>query len=208
MLGEATNQQVTSTVDVDVGPPPIDAVRPPSCQRCGRVAGAKGVKLMHGHGCRQRIVALSRPGAARAELLRIWVRRFRCRACGGTRTVLPPGVLRRYLYALASILRAFWLAIPPPLGAGLADVAVYAQVGVDRLSRDVERHRTGRRRWRSLARWASKLTLWWPTAAIAGTSWRSRTQSLLTGFVAVAGGAQAAVVEAGLARHVGRGAPV
>ena len=111
------------------------------------MAGARGDKLMHGHGCRQRTVALSRPGAARAELLRIWVRRFRCRVCAATRTVLPPGVLRRYLYALGSIVRAWWLAIAPPIGAGLCDHAVYAHVGEDRLRRGTERHRTGQRRW-------------------------------------------------------------
>jgi len=162
---------------------------------------------MHGHGCRQRGVALSQPGAIGPVLLWIWVRRFRCRACGATCTVLPPGVLARYLYALASIVHAWWLSLAPPLGGGLSDQEVYAHVGVDRLCGDAEVNRTGQRRWRSLARWASKLSQWWPTTAVAGTSWRERIGSLLTGFAAQAGGALEAVVEATVAGHVGRGAP-
>jgi hypothetical protein len=92
------------------------------------------------------------------------------------------------------------------IGRGLDDLAVYAHVGVDRLARTPEIHRTGRRRWRSLARWASKLSQWWPTTAVSGTTWRDRVAALLIGFVAHAGEAERAVVEAAVARHAGRGA--
>lgn len=157
---------------------------------------------MHGHGLRERLLAVSCSHGA-TTLCRLLVRRFRCKLCGGTVTVLPPGVLVRHLYALRSILRAWWLARRPDPAA---DGEVYALVGVDRLASGSETHRTGRRRWRSLARWAAKLEQWWPTIAVHGETWRERTTALLRGFVAHAGEAEPSVVEAAVARHVGRGA--
>jgi hypothetical protein len=134
------------------------------------------------------------------------VRRFECTVCGAAPTVLPRGVLPRHLYSLFAIVHGFWLAVAGPVGAGLDDEEVYARQGVDRRpTDDAERHRTGVRRWRSLARWVARAAQWWPTVAIAGTTWRDRAASLLAAFVP-SGEAPAAVVRSAVDRHAGRGA--
>ena len=115
-------------------------------------------------------------------------------------------MLHRRLYALSAILRAWWLAVRPP-GDGLPDREVYALQGVDRFSTGPEFHRTGRRRWRSLARWAQHLRQWWPARLVTGDTWRKRVRSLLLGFVAAAGeGGEVGVRSLALDRHVACGA--
>lgn len=185
-----------------LGPEPIDVARPCRCDRCGNVGGQR--LLFHGNGLRMRQAVL--PGlhwGKPARIVDVVVRRFECTACGAAPTVLPRGLLPRHLYSLFAIVHGFWLAAPAPLGCGLDDEEVYAHQGVDRLTAD--RHRTGVRRWRSLARWASCAGQWWPTVAIAGTTWRGRASSLLAAF-ATAGEAPAAVVRSAVDRHAGRGA--
>jgi hypothetical protein len=104
---------------------------------------------------------------------------------------------------LFAIVHGFWLAVALPLGRGLQDSEVCARQGVDRLAD--EGHRSGRPRWRSLARWAACAEQWWPTVAVAGTTWRAGAASLLAAF-ASAGEAPAAVVRSAVDRHAGRGA--
>lgn len=164
-------------------PPPIDDVRPSCCPRCGAIAISDDRVVLHGHGLRDRSVVL--PGKSAARFLRVWVRRFRCTACGRTCSVLPPGVIPGHLYSLFAVLTAWSLAAPRPLGAGLDDEAVYARQGVDRLT--AERHHYGRARWRSLPRWAARLERWWPARVVVGRTWRQRTQALLRRLVVEGG---------------------
>jgi len=163
---------------VDNEPPSIDEVRPGCCPRCLTIAIREGAIVLHGHGLRDRAVVLPpAPHKHTAQLVRIWVRRFRCTACKATCTVLPPGVLPGHLYSLWAIVWAWFLAARPPIGEGKDDGAVYAQQGVDRLT--PEQHHYGRPRWRSLARWATRLETWWPSRAVVGSNWRQRTISFL-----------------------------
>lgn len=183
-------------------PDPIDIVRPCRCDRCGNVDGTK--LAFHGNGVRLRQAVIpGRHWSKRARIVVVAVRRFECTVCGAAPTVLPRGLLPRHLYSLFAIVHAFWLAVPAPLGQGLRDGEVCAHQGVDRLPD--ERHRSGQRRWRSLARWAACAGQWWPTVAIAGTTWRRRAALLIAAFVP-AGEAPAAVIRSAVDRHAGRGA--
>jgi hypothetical protein len=191
---------------VRIDPPSLDAARPCRCAACGSAAGAR--RLFHGHGTRDRTAVLpGRHWQGPARIVVVVARRFVCTECGTTITVLPRGILPRHLYSLFAIVHAWWLATAAPLGCGLDDRAVCARQGVDRLPMATERHRTGRRRWSSLARWATKIGVWWPTVAVAGTTWRARVATLLIAFVAGAGEALAAgIVGRAVRRHAGDGA--
>lgn len=188
-------------------PAAIDRVRPRGCGGCRSVAGAGPDLLFHGHGVRMVMMVL--PGKhwqGRAQIVWVAVRRFRCKRCGAVVAVYPPGVLPRHLYSLLSIVAAWWHGVGPPLGEGLDDEAVYARQGVDRWPAGPEGHRTGRRRWRSLARWAAKISAWWPGRAVAGSTWRAQVASLLAGFAAEAGEAGlAGVLARAVASHAGAG---
>ncbi len=189
-------------------PQPINDARPRKCPCCGKVQEIGGAKLLHGHGPRQRQAVLPdhRVPVERAQLVLVWVRRFLCTACGASVTVLPPGLLPRCVYSLFAIVTAWWLAISSPFGAGLPDDAVCARQGVDRLACGRETHRTGRRRWRSLARWAGRIQQWWPSRATSGTTWRAQVTSLLIGFGTQLGEDGLPVMLArAAASHAGRG---
>jgi len=193
-------------------PPPIDLVRPRCCASCRAVAGAGAALLMHGHGVREVVVVIPpRHWQGRARLVETQLRRFLCTLCGASVTVYPRGVLPRHAYSLFAIVFAWWCACRRPIGRGLDDPAVYALQGVDRPvrrkpdKRPESVHRRGRRRWRSLARWAAKIGVWWPGRAVAGAIWRERATSLLAGFVGGAGEDVARLLAA-LASHAGRGA--
>lgn len=112
---------------------------------------------------------------------------MRCDTCCA---VGPPDVVPRHLYALGAILTAWLLALAQPLGEGLDQVAVYARQGVDRRAgvSSAELRRSGRRRWRSLGRWAARIETWWPARPVMGTTWRQTAHALLVGFVAGGGG--------------------
>lgn len=170
--------------------PPIDAVRPGQCLRCGAGCGVPGALVIIGHGVRSHTVVMANDEDPRASLATTWSRRFKCKKCSGTFTIGPPGVLRRYLYSLGAILTAWLLALRPPLGEGLNQEAVYDHQGVDRRPQgpDPEPWRCGCRRWRSLMRWAAQIEAWWPTRPVSGTTWSARAAGLLHGFLAGGGG--------------------
>jgi hypothetical protein len=150
-------------------------------------------------------VVLANDDSGPATLEIVWIRRFRCRRCAVCCAVGPPGVLPRHQYSLDAILTAWLLAIAVPLGEGLDQIAVYARQGVDRVAgmADVEAGRSGRRRWRSLARWASQIVAWWPGRPAVGRTWRDRAHGLLVGFVA--GGEGRVGLRARAVAHVVRG---
>lgn len=180
--------------------PSIDAVRPVRCPSCGVGPRIQGALNLWGHGVRWRTVVVlgERPRIASA-----WVRRFLCRSCGATCSVAPPGVPPRYLYVLATILMAWWDAAPHPVGDGLEDAAVYALRGVDRRKPGPEPGRAGRRRWRSLCRWAAMIPTWWPERPVIGACWRQRVALLIAGFLPGDGGRDGAVRRALLTHAAG-----
>ncbi len=114
------------------------------------------------------------PGAddGPAELVKCWVRRYRCTVCGLPCSVLPEGVLKHFLYSLASIIAAWSGFTARPVGQGLDHDTVYARQGVDRLR--VERRRSGGRRWRALRWWAERFLTTQP-----GTTWSQRVRAFL-----------------------------
>lgn len=167
----------------DDDPPCIDEVRPRSCRRCGALGVVDGRVVLHGHGVRHRGVVL--PGEEHARFIRVWVRRFRCTACEATCSVLPPGVIPGHLYSLFAILTAWFLATAPPIGEGLDDEEVYNRQGLDHLT--PEKYHNGRPRWRSLARWAGSLDVWWPARVVLGDIWRDRVRALIGGLQTAGG---------------------
>jgi hypothetical protein len=154
-------------------------------------------------------VVAANDGAGSASLETTWSRRFLCKKCRKTFTIGPPGVLRRYLYSLAAILTAWLLAIRPSLGDGLDQEAVYARQGVDRRPGQPprEKRRSGRRRWRSLMRWAEQIEAWWPSRAVQGATWSSRAEGLLLGFLA-GGGGRTGLRRRAIMAHAGGGMAV
>lgn len=184
--------------------PPIGAVRPRCCPHCGAVAGVPGALNLWGHGARSHEVVV--PGD-RPSLTRVWVRRFLCRPCDKTCSVLPSGCLPRHLYSLWAILTAWFLAVPRPLGEGLDDEAVYGRVGVDRRAVGPEAGRAGRLRWRSLRRWLHCAARWWPTHPLVGETWREQAAALLAGFIPGDAGREGATRRA-LSAHAAAGTVV
>ena len=152
--------------------PDIDLVRPAACPHCDQPARAGGRLHLYGHGPRTRSVVIPGPELGRCRLVTCWVRRFLCQACEKTFSVLPDGVLLGFTYSVASMIAA-WLGITSrPVGEGLSHEEVYALQGVDRLRR--EAHRSGRKRWRALKRWADR-----HLADRPGTTWKQRVQAFL-----------------------------
>jgi hypothetical protein len=168
----------------------VEAARPPRCPNCLTPARSEGRIVLHGHGVRWRTVVLANDRECGASIARIWSRRFRCCRCETCCAIAPPGVVPRHLYGLGAIVTAWLLALAEPLGEGLDQLAVCARQGVDRRGGvgDTEPGRSGRRRWRSLGRWAARIGMLWPTRPVSGTTWRQTAHALLVGFVAGGGG--------------------
>ena len=153
----------------------VDDVRPASCWVCGQPSKSTGRVHLHGHGWRVRnVVVLAALFADMAKVGECWVRRYRCRRCGAVLTVLPAGVMKRYLYCAASIVVAFFLKAESPVGEGLSDGEAYKRQG---MYRRPSWWPGGAYRWRSLERWAALVGRWWPTRAVASIT------ALLVDFV-------------------------
>jgi hypothetical protein len=109
-------------------------------------------------------------------------------------TVLPKGVLPRYLYSVAAMVMAFLLVAGGPVGEGLSEAEAYDRQGMNR--------RRGWTkpwpyRWRSLGRWFGMAGTWWPGRAVAGL------RELLLGFVVDAGSdARREVLASAVGTHV------
>ena len=171
--------------------------------------GVPGAWWIIGHGRRTHAVVAANDGEGSVSIETTWSRRFLCKKCRKTFTIGPPGILSRYLYSLAAILTAWVLAIRPALGDGLDQEAVYDRQGVDRRPGPPlpEKGRSGRRRWRSLMRWAGQIEVWWPTRVVLGTTWSARAEGLLLGFV-LGGGERDGLRRRAIAAHVGGGMAV
>lgn len=134
--------------------PPVDDLRPPACPRCGKPARRPGEPLgIVGHGTyRRQVLGLVEAG----KTLIIRVRRYLCRGCRTTISVLPDTLLPRRWYAGAVILLALTLSLL--LGVPAREV----------------RRRLGEpgetRGWKTLDRWQRQLLapLWSWVAAQLG----------------------------------------
>lgn len=154
--------------------PEVDDVRPKRCSRCKTPARRGKRVVLHGHGCRTRMVVVAPAlgdDAAPAEVIECWQRRYRCTACEAILVVLPTGVMARYLYSAAAIVMAFFLVAERPVGQGLSQAEAYDRQG---MLRDVTTRafRDPSYRWRSLGRWTFCARQWW-------TGWAGDICSLL-----------------------------
>jgi hypothetical protein len=143
--------------------PSVDDLRPCACPLCGEPSRRPGQRLgIVGHGTYLRQVL----GAGRALVIR--VRRYLCRACRRTISVLPEALLPRRWYAGGVILLALMLSLV--LGVAAAEVR-------RRLAEPGET-----RGWKTLDRWQRQLLapLWsWMAAQLgfaAGVPGSDRVQ--------------------------------
>jgi len=99
--------------------PDVEACRPSHCPRCGAAARPLGGPLvLVGHGLRSRQVRGSLEAGAAPAITVLLVRRYRCRRCSGTTTVLPRGALAARHYGASAI--AWACALYGMTGASLA----------------------------------------------------------------------------------------
>jgi hypothetical protein len=121
--------------------PSVDELRPAWCPACRHAAGShsRGLGIV-GHGCYRRQVA----GVVdEARDLVVWIRRYLCRGCAKTISVLPDELYPRRWYAATTILFALTLWI-------LAGVS--AQEIRRRLAADGDTPG-----WKTLGRWQRQL---------------------------------------------------
>jgi len=125
--------------------PSTDEIRPAQCPSCGVAAGAPGALSLIGHGLYQRQL-LGLPDAPEGVV--IFVRRFFCRACRKTASILPDEVHPRRWYAGAAIL----VALVRYLIEGVSAAMIRAELGSI----------SGSRGWKSLERWKRQFlgSLW------------------------------------------------
>ena len=179
--------------------PDVDDARPAFCSSCGHPSKKGTSIVLHGHGQRMRtVVVLPATEDGYAEVGECWVRRFRCTKCKAVPSVLPRGVLPRYLYSALAIVSSFFMVAKHPVGDGLNQGEAYKRQG---MYRRVRRLSVGSFRWRSIGRWVGLIPRWWPDQA------SFTLESLLVSFVERAGdvGRQEALGCA-IASHVAWGA--
>lgn len=104
---------VHRSIDVNIwvrSPPGVDEARPAKCPHCGEAGRPSGEPLgMVGHGMRRRqIRGPTRPGVA-PSIEVILARRYRCRGCRRTATVVPKGVVAGRHYSATAIALACFL---------------------------------------------------------------------------------------------------
>lgn len=179
--------------------PEVDDVRPNRCPGCLHPARVGSRIVLHGHGVRTRGVVVAPASGCGPRLRECWCRRYRCTQCGAVTTVLPVGVMPRYLYSVLAIVLAFTLVAEEPVGQGLTDTLAYKRQGMNRLRRW---HRGFDWRWRSLDRWKARVPNWWPGLP-------DTLEGLLIGLRHRAGGTDPpALLAAAIASHVRWGATV
>lgn len=97
MASNMATTVIESDLDVNKwtqGPPSVASIRPVRCPHCQGGGARNGQRGMHGHGLRERFLAVGPEG--KAVLIR--VRRYRCRDCGHVVTVCPPCVVPRRFF--------------------------------------------------------------------------------------------------------------
>jgi hypothetical protein len=84
--------------------PSTEQVRPGCCSRCGAASRPAGAPLVVvGHGLRERQVRGPASASEGPTIMTVFVRRYRCRRCGGLTTVLPRGLCARRHYSASAI---------------------------------------------------------------------------------------------------------
>ena len=178
--------------------PEVDDARPVRCPSCRHPSKLAGRVILHGHGRRERaVVVLPAVDQEVAGVGECWVRRYRCTECRAVPSVLPRGVMPRYLYSALAIVSAFFLVAQRPVGNGLKDIDAYDRQG---MYRRAGRGSTGAFRWRSIGRWVGLIAQWWPERAAL------HLEGLLVSFVERAhGSSRQAALGSAIASHVGWG---
>lgn len=112
--GRKRSKQGIVHSDIDVktwllGLPTVEQARPACCPHCGRAGHAIGQVIgMLGHGIRERqLRGPIEPGGLSCIVV-LQARRYRCRWCRRTVTVLPRGVVALRHYSGYAIASAFW----------------------------------------------------------------------------------------------------
>ena len=101
--------------------PTVARVRPKRCPCCGKAGQPAGMPLgLWGHGVRLRQVRGPLVPEGPAQVVTLEARRYVCRGCGATVTVLPRGLVARRYYAASAIGIALFLV--GVLGLGLGEV--------------------------------------------------------------------------------------
>ena len=143
--------------------PPVERLRPDSCPLCGQLAFVPGERLgIVGHGTyRRQVLGVVETGMAAITI----VRRYRCRGCERTISVLSDHLHPGRWYAAGTILEALRLH----LLEGASEVEIRRRFGIEL---DAES-------WRSLRRWRSQLlvTLWYWLARRLGALTEPATRS-------------------------------
>jgi transposase IS204/IS1001/IS1096/IS1165 family protein len=112
--------------------PSAELVRPGHCPYCGAASQPVGLSVvLQGHGVRSRQVRGPATPEGPALLREVQVRRYRCRACGGSCTVAPWEVVARRLYSVTAVAwaLALWALAGLGLGAVRQRVSPWATVG-------------------------------------------------------------------------------
>jgi len=127
--------------------PEIEATRPSCCAQCGVEVGMPGALNIHGHGLRERLVLGPTEPQALPEAISVYLRRFRCIACGHVMTVRPAILARYFLYSTAAIALALWLwaTVQTTQSTVRALVSPWTARGPSEADR-----------WRSLRRWVGR----------------------------------------------------
>jgi hypothetical protein len=129
------------------GPPPLAAVRPARCPRCGVAGRVPGCPVaLHGHGwVWRRAWGPEAPDSA-SSAGQIALRRFRCTRCRAVFRVGPPGLMSRRAYVTSAMAMALvlWCVQGVPASEVRARVGVHALVGTTAAGE----------RWTTLLRWA------------------------------------------------------
>ena len=176
--------------------PPIDEVRPRTCPGCGHPAHAGERLGIVGHGAYDRAV-LGVHGAKRE--VRLPVRRFFCRGCRGTISVLPDLIHPRRWWGAWAILEVLVLHLVHEL----ASAAIAARF----------QHAVADAAWRTPARWRrqllERLWAWWARTLGARGPARDRPAGRrrldrLLGQAGVSAASVSGAVAARAAAHLGR----
>lgn len=130
--------------------PDVDACRPVCCPGCQTLAVSDGRIMLWGHGPRRRGVLVVPLLRLPDRLVECWARRYSCQACGSCCTVLPKGLVARFLYSVWAVVAAWLLTAVCPVGEGLSETKAYRRQG---LFDHADWTEATRYRWRSLRRW-------------------------------------------------------
>jgi hypothetical protein len=131
--------------------PPVDAVRPARCVRCGTPGAPSGEpKRVHGHGLRTRLCLGALALGDSPAIHTLVLRRYRCQRCEAVMLACPRGVLGRLRYGVLAVVLALalWAAEGEPGHVVRSAVSPWRSTGDERFHG-----------WRSLSRWAQQPAL-------------------------------------------------